>query len=81
MANDQKSNERNSEREPAAPSGNASNPVSRTGEDMQPQKNQLLDEKASTYIRESGNIEDMPDDLDEEDMDETIKKESGHSNG
>jgi hypothetical protein len=40
----------------------------------------LLDEKASTYLRESGNIEDMPDDLDQEDMERTIKRGSNDRN-
>jgi hypothetical protein len=81
MVYDQKDNDSGDRNQQPAPSGNASNPVSRAGEDVQPEKNQLLDEKASTYLRESGNIEDMPDDLDQEEMDETIKRDADHSNG
>jgi hypothetical protein len=80
MAYDQ-NKESNERKEQVAPSGNARNPVSRTGEDVQPEKDQLLDEKAATYLRESGNIEDMPDDKDQQAMDETIQRESGHSRG
>ena len=74
MDYDQKNNEGPTPNEQAAPSGNASNPVSHTPEDLPPKKDQLLDEKASTYLRESGNIEDMPDDNDQEEMDETIQR-------
>jgi hypothetical protein len=39
--------------------GNASNPS--PGKENSPGENQLLDKKAEKYLRESGNIEDMPD--------------------
>jgi len=46
---------------PGAGSGNASNPTPHE-KDMEPaNSNQLLDEKAEKYLRESANIEDMPD--------------------
>jgi hypothetical protein len=49
-----------------AQTGNASNPSPRN-KDMEPAaNNQLLDEKAETYLREGGNIEDMPDPREEE---------------
>lgn len=49
--------------EPVPDSGHASNPA--PGSD--PGKgNQLLDKKAEKYLRESGNIEDMPDAQDEQ---------------
>jgi hypothetical protein len=53
-----------------AGSGNASNPSVDEG----PEGSQLLDEKAGTYIREAGNIEDLPDEKDQEDMDETFRE-------
>jgi hypothetical protein len=53
-----------------AGTGNASNPPATN--DMQPQKNQLLDEKAETYLREAGNIEDMPDENDWNDANDVI---------
>jgi hypothetical protein len=58
---------------PAAGTGNASNPSLEEALQI-PTVNQLLDEKASSYIREAGNIEDMPDEKDMEDMDETLRK-------
>ena len=45
-----------------APTGNASNPSPDIDNTT---SNQLLDEKAETYLRESANIEDMPDANDE----------------
>ena len=52
---------------PEADTGNASNPTphDHTLEPSQP--NQLLNKRADTYIRESANIEDMPDPQQEED--------------
>jgi hypothetical protein len=46
-----------------ASTGNASNSSPHGAE---PHKEQLLNEKAEKYIREAGNIEDMPDAEDEE---------------
>ena len=54
-----------------AGTGNASNP-SPTDQEMEPAGNQLLNEKAEKYLRESGNIEDMPDVNDEEEMDRKV---------
>ena len=60
---------------PAADTVNASNPFPHN-EEMEPAAHkQLLDEKAEKYLRESGNIEDLPDDQDQQEMDETIQKE------
>ena len=56
-----------------AGTGNASNPLDTQTEETA-NDNQLLDEKAETYLRESGNIEDLPDDKDQQDMDETFRK-------
>ena len=44
--------------QPAA-TGNASNPPARNA--SEPTGEQLLDKKAEKYLREGGNIEDMPD--------------------
>jgi len=43
---------------PSANTGNASNPSPGSQE---PEGRQLFPEKAEKYLRESGNIEDMPD--------------------
>ena len=52
--------------------GNASNPTSSgTAEPGGPQG--LLDERADKYIREVASIEDLPDDQDQQDMDQVIK--------
>ena len=55
---------------PPAESGNASNPTPHP--DTAPAGNQLLDEKAETYLREVANIEDVPDAQEQLDMDKTI---------
>jgi hypothetical protein len=54
--------------------GNASNPSPIN--ENQTHKNQLLDEKAEKYLRESGNIEDMPDPQEQQDAERMIEKES-----
>lgn len=57
-----------------AGSGNASNPsVNEVEKTSHP--NQLLDEKAGTYIREAGNIEDLPDEKDQQDLDEKFTEQ------
>jgi len=38
--------------------------------------NQLLNEKAEKYLRESGNIEDEPDAQDQQEADEIIRKQT-----
>lgn len=58
---------------PDAETGNASNPSPQNNE-TQPSTDQLLDKKAEKYLREAGNIEDMPDAQEEEDMDRTVHK-------
>ena len=57
-----------------AETGNASNPSPKNISDQPVNRNQLLDEKAEKYLRESANIEDEPDAQDQEDADETMKK-------
>lgn len=50
---------------PEADTGNASNPTPHNDNKGPSGNNQLLDEKAETYLREAGNIEDMPDSQEE----------------
>ena len=72
MADEQNRNTPNNEpsQSGAADTGNASNPSQFT-ERFQPQPgSQLLDEKAEKYLREAGNIEDMPDAQERNDLDE-----------
>ena len=66
MQNKQESAGASREENKLGNTGNASNP-SRT--DLQTNNtNQLLDKKAEKYLRESGNVEDMPDAEDEQQM-------------
>ena len=68
-------NNNNDQKLPAADMGNASNP-SPHNKKMEPvNSNQLLNEKAEKYLRESANIEDEPDAQDQEDADETMREE------
>lgn len=60
---------------PVADTGNASNPTPHE-DNMQPANHQLLDEKAETYLREGGNIEDMPDPQEELEAEETEEENS-----
>lgn len=61
---------------PPADTGNASNPTPHQ-DNMQPEDHhQLLDEKAETYLREAGNIEDMPDPQEELEAEETEEENS-----
>ncbi|HEX6334394.1 MAG TPA: hypothetical protein VFZ78_09215 [Flavisolibacter sp.] len=61
-----KDNEQES-RMPAAPTGNASNPS--PAELPQEQDNQVLHKNAEKYLRETGNIEDIPDARDQQQAD------------
>ena len=61
---------------PAVDTGNASNPSPHNEQMDIAGNNQLLDEKAEKYVREVASIEDVPDPQDQQDMDETIKKEN-----
>lgn len=64
----------NNQKLPAADTGNASNP-SPHNKKMEPVSGeQLLNEKAEKYLRESANIEDEPDAQDQADADEVIRK-------
>jgi hypothetical protein len=61
---------------PAANTGNASNP-SPHNKKMEPvNNNQLLNDKAEKYLRESANIEDEPDAPDQQDANEIIEQEN-----
>ena len=66
MQNKQESAGASREENKLANTGNASNPLPT---DLQTNNtNQLLDKKAEKYLRESGNVEDMPDAEDEQEM-------------
>ena len=53
--------------------GNASNP---SPEPMDDQGKQLLNKKAEKYLREGGNIEDLPDPQEQQEAEELIRKEA-----
>lgn len=59
---------------PMAETGNASNP-SPTDHNDPAFTRQVLGKHAEKYMRESGNIEDMPDPQDEYDADKSLEKE------
>ena len=73
MDMDKKNNSNTGEegRMPPASYGNASNP-SPHDEEAGPAGNQLLDERAEKYLRESANIEDVPDAEDQQEADDTL---------
>ena len=60
------------DRMPPASYGNASNPSPHNEETEPVSDNQLLDKKAENYLRESANIEDVPDAEDQQEADETL---------
>lgn len=69
----QKRDSRDFEQElPVADTGNASNPTPDDDKKIPEESNQLLGKRAETYIRESANIEDLPDPQQELDADEVI---------
>ena len=70
-----RSGETENERLPAADTGNASNP-SPHKENESDGNNQLLGKGAEKYLRETASIEDLPDARDQEDMEESFKKEN-----
>jgi hypothetical protein len=74
MSRNQKNNS-SKESLPAADTGNASSPSPHKGA-REPVGNQLFNEKAETYLREAGNIEDLPDAQDQQQMDEAIQKKN-----
>ena len=77
MSANQNHSEQNKERNlPPAETGNASNP-SPHNKKMEPaSNNQLLNEHAEKYLRESASIEDYPDPQDQADAEEIIRKEN-----
>jgi hypothetical protein len=54
--------------------GNASNPSPEESSQPGEQTNQYLDKKAEKYLRESANIEDLPDAEEQKEADEIIEK-------
>jgi hypothetical protein len=77
MSTDQKNNpaKAGSPEFPAADTGNASNPSPHQENSEPAGSNQFLDAGAEKYLRESGNIEDLPDARDQQDRDETMERE------
>ena len=65
----------NKDTSPAANTGNSSNPAPENDEINIDNSNQYLDKKAEQYLRESGNIEDLPDEQDWQEANKTIEKE------
>lgn len=59
----------------AAQPGNASNPSPEAG--ATPHNEQLLPEEAEKYLREAGNIEDLPDAVDEEEAEKASSQNTG----
>lgn len=57
-----------------AGSGNASNPGPEDTSRAQPASGQFLDKKAEKYLRESGNIEDLPDPQEQQEAEQIIKE-------
>jgi hypothetical protein len=74
------SKERNQDDQiPGMNTGNASNPSPTDNTFEQVNTNQLLDEKAEKYIREAGNIEDMPDPQEQHDAESTLNRENNNN--
>ena len=67
--------DKSSQKMPAADTGNASNPSPHSKKMEPASHDQLLNEKAEKYLRESANIEDEPDAQDQEDADSMRAKE------
>jgi hypothetical protein len=75
MPEKQQQDETESNRFPAAQTGNASNPSGGDGTDVPEGENQLLGAKAEQYLREVASIEDVPDDKDWQEADEILRNE------
>ena len=73
MANQENKSAKPETKMPPAPTGNASNPSPQSG--IPDNKNQLIDKKGEKYLRESGNIEDMPDAIDEQEAENDQSKD------
>ncbi len=78
MSDEQNRNARGpaNEKAPTVNTGNASNPAPDDASLSPLLGDRLLDEKAEKYLREVASIEDMPDAQDQQEMDETLKKEN-----
>ena len=59
--------------------GNASNPSPQQTDYEPGNQNQLIPKEGEKYLREAGNIEDLPDATDQQEMGKTLKKEQGQS--
>jgi hypothetical protein len=70
MATDNKANEKNK-----GNTGNASNPVENDSILPDSNANQLINKKGEKYLREAGNIEDMPDAEEQWESEERIQGE------
>jgi hypothetical protein len=57
-----------------ADTGNASNPSPEPSSQPDEQTKEYLNKKAEKYLRESANIEDLPDAEDQKEADEIIEK-------
>lgn len=60
---------------PAADTGNASNPSPHNNQTEPVHHDQLLGKNAEKYLRESANIEDLPDAQEQQDADDEMEKE------
>ncbi|HWJ25514.1 MAG TPA: hypothetical protein VNS32_03170 [Flavisolibacter sp.] len=60
---------------PEADTGNASNPSPENNPLERVDTEELFNPKADTYIRESGNIEDVPDARDQQNSDDEMAKD------
>ena len=60
---------------PTSVPGNASNPPANGSSESE--NNQLLGKEAEKYLREAGNIEDLPDEEDWQESEQTKKQEKG----
>jgi hypothetical protein len=62
---------------PGAETGNASNPNPHDTSMEPASGNQLLDEKAEKYLRESASVEDYPDPQERQELDDKPEEENG----
>ncbi len=69
------------ENNPPAETGNASNPAPHDNSMEPAAGNQLLNERAEKYLRESASIEDMPDEQDWQEAEEELKKPGNEQDG
>jgi len=71
----EKTQQNSANRLPEAETGNASNPTPHDDRMTPAGGNQFFDEKAETYLRESANIEDLPDPQEEQDAENALSQE------